>query len=181
MGGLDDGPRKGGVLAPPSQRRCVSPKFVESVSPRSGRQRVARGVSRGLARPSLTPFPSPARAGEGCRRQGAGCPTQGSRPGLHDGAPGGAGVASPNRLDFGCESLTCETSANDGFEAARYFSRCKSSFASLKRGFRRTAVSSSATASDFRPRFSRISPNSRWAWARSGSSPSGSCPRYFRA
>ncbi len=33
------------------------------------RQTVAHGASRGLARPPLSPYPSPARAGEGCRRR----------------------------------------------------------------------------------------------------------------
>ena len=39
---------------------------------------------------SLTPVPSLARAGEGCRRRGEGRPTQGSRPGLLSFAPDGA-------------------------------------------------------------------------------------------
>jgi hypothetical protein len=39
---------------------------------------------------SLTSVPSPARAGEGCRRRGEGHPTQGLRPGLLYVAPDGA-------------------------------------------------------------------------------------------
>jgi hypothetical protein len=38
--------------------------------------------------PSLSPYPSPARAGEGCRRRGEGHPSQGLRPGLRYFAPG---------------------------------------------------------------------------------------------
>jgi len=87
----------------------VSQKFVEYVSPRSGRKRVAHGVSRGFVRPSLTPVPSPARAGEGCRRRGEGLQTQGSRPGLLYGAPDGAADAWPNRLDLYCELLGHDT------------------------------------------------------------------------
>jgi hypothetical protein len=78
----------------------VSQMFVEHVSPRRGRKLVAHGVSRGFVRLSLTPVPSPARAGEGCRRQGEGRPTQGSRPGLLYAAPDGAAEAWPNRHDL---------------------------------------------------------------------------------
>jgi hypothetical protein len=35
-----------------------------------------------VGEPSLTPFPSPARAGEGCRRRGVGRLSHGLRPGL---------------------------------------------------------------------------------------------------
>jgi len=52
-------------------------KFVEYVSPRSGCKHVAHGVSRGFVKPSLSPVPSPAEAGEGCRRRGEGRSTQG--------------------------------------------------------------------------------------------------------
>ena len=90
----------------------MSQKFVEYVSPRSGRKRVAHGVSRGFVRPSLTPVPSPARAGEGCRRRGEGLQTQGSRPGLLYGAPDGAADAWPNRLDLYCESLGQDAKKN---------------------------------------------------------------------
>jgi len=83
----------------------VSQKFVEYVSPRSGRKRVAHGVSRGIVRPSLTHVPSPARAGEGCRRRGEGRPTQGLCPGLLSGAPDGAADAWPYRLDLYRELL----------------------------------------------------------------------------
>jgi protein ImuB len=48
--------------------------------------------------PSLTPIPSPARAGEGCRKQGEGSVTQGLRPGLNSSAPGGAG--EPRKTAF---------------------------------------------------------------------------------
>jgi len=50
--------------------------------------------------PSLTPIPSPARAGEGCRRRGEGPPSQGLRPGLQSSAPDGAGKRIPRRADF---------------------------------------------------------------------------------
>src|SRR6516164_2182149 len=46
------------------------------------RHNVAHGVKPWVGAPSLSPFPSPARAGEGCRRRGEGLRTQGSRPGL---------------------------------------------------------------------------------------------------
>jgi hypothetical protein len=46
------------------------------------RHNLAHGVSRGCEALSLSPFPSPARAGEGCRRRGEGLRTQGWRPGL---------------------------------------------------------------------------------------------------
>jgi len=67
-------------------------------------------VSRGFVRPSLTPVPSPARAGEGCRRRGEGRQTQSSLPGLLYGAPDGATDAWPNRVDLYCESLGQDTS-----------------------------------------------------------------------
>jgi Protein of unknown function (DUF2950) len=54
------------------------------------RHNLAHGASRGLKAPSLSPFPSPARAGEGCRKRGEGFRTQGSRPGLRYCAPNGA-------------------------------------------------------------------------------------------
>ena len=40
-------------------------KFVEELSPRSGRQRVAHGASRGSLEPTLTPAPSPAQRERG--------------------------------------------------------------------------------------------------------------------
>jgi len=74
-------------------------KVVHELSPRSGRNNVAHGVSRGLACPSFTPAPSPARAGEGCRRRGEGPFPQGSRPGLRSFAPLGlARIAEPGDL-----------------------------------------------------------------------------------
>src|SRR5262249_8897444 len=41
------------------------------------RHNVAHGVKPWVGAPSLAPFPSPARAGEGCRRRGEGLRTQG--------------------------------------------------------------------------------------------------------
>ena len=38
---------------------AVPQKFVEYVSPRSGRKQVAHGASRGFESPSLTPVPLP--------------------------------------------------------------------------------------------------------------------------
>jgi hypothetical protein len=55
-------------------------------SPRSGRNHVAHGASRGLGRLPSPPVPSPARAGEGCRRRGEGRRSHGWRRGLHDSA-----------------------------------------------------------------------------------------------
>ena len=49
--------------------------FVAEFSPRSGRQRVAHGVSRGSREPALTPFPSPAP-----RERGAEGGVRASRP-----------------------------------------------------------------------------------------------------
>jgi hypothetical protein len=46
------------------------------------RHNLAHSVKPWVEAPSLSPFPSPARAGEGCRRRGEGLGTQGSRPGL---------------------------------------------------------------------------------------------------
>ena len=43
----------------------LSQKFVEELSPQSGRQRVAHGVSRGSGDPTLTPVPSPAQRDRG--------------------------------------------------------------------------------------------------------------------
>jgi len=74
-------------------------KVVEHVSPRSGRKQIAHGVSRGFVGHSLTPVPSPARAGEGCRRRGEVRPTQGLRPGLLYDAPDGAAGPWPKHVD----------------------------------------------------------------------------------
>src|SRR5215471_14747620 len=49
--------------------------------------------------------------------------------------------------------------------------RFKSFFASWRSGFKRSAVSTSAIASGFRPFFSRSSPNRQYAQARLGASP----------
>jgi len=40
--------------------RVLREKLVQEFSPRSGRQSVAHGVSRGSREPTLTPVPSPA-------------------------------------------------------------------------------------------------------------------------
>ena len=50
----------------------LSLKYVDEFSPQSERQIVAHGVSRGSVAATLTPVPSPAPAGEGCRRRGEG-------------------------------------------------------------------------------------------------------------
>ena len=91
-----------------------SQKFVGEFSPRSGRQPVAHGASRGFARPTLSPVPSPARAGEGCRRRGEGYPTQGLRPGLRYGAPDGAAYIS---LSF--RALRCHPERSEGSRSGR--------------------------------------------------------------
>jgi len=70
-------------------------KFESGVSPRSGRNNVAHGLSRRWEEPSLTPVPSPARAGEGYRRRDEGLETQGLRPGLSYSTPDGASPQSP--------------------------------------------------------------------------------------
>jgi hypothetical protein len=44
-------------------------KFVEELSPRSGRKQVAHGASRGSREPTLTPVPSPA-GGRGVPKAG---------------------------------------------------------------------------------------------------------------
>ena len=88
----------------------VSHKFVEYVSPRSGRESVAHGASLGSGRTSLTPVPSPARAGEGCRRQGEGRFSQGWRPGLLSSAPNGAGCMHGQPHDLFNELLIHDTS-----------------------------------------------------------------------
>jgi len=79
----------------------VSQEFVEYISPRSGRQHVAHGVSRGVRGARV---PSPAWAGEGCRRQGEGRLPQGLRPGVHASAPGGAAETPPDHFDLYHES-----------------------------------------------------------------------------
>ena len=60
------------------------------------RHNLAHGASRGLKAPSLSPFPSPARAGEGKarRNQGEGFRTRGWRAGLRSCAPSGAVAGS---------------------------------------------------------------------------------------
>ena len=85
----------------------MSQKFVNEVSPSGdGRKRVAHGVSRGYANP-----PSPARAGEGCRRRG-----ETSSPGLalgYDLTPlPGLWDGYPKREDFVRLLLTQDTSSN---------------------------------------------------------------------
>src|SRR6516162_294336 len=55
---------------------------ADAVMESKERHNVAHGVKPWVGAPSLSPFPSPARAGEGCRRRGEGLRTQGSRPGL---------------------------------------------------------------------------------------------------
>ncbi len=62
---------------------------------------LAHGVSRGLVEPCLTPNPTPARAGEGCRRRGEDRITQGLRPGLLYFAPNGAVLASRTKWGIG--------------------------------------------------------------------------------
>jgi hypothetical protein len=47
----------------------ISQEFVVHLSPRSGRQRVAHGVSRGSREQTLTPVPSPA-SGRGVPKAG---------------------------------------------------------------------------------------------------------------
>src|SRR6516225_9372364 len=64
------------------------------------RDNLAHGVSRGFEAPSLSPFPSPARAGEGCRRRGEGVRTQGSRPGLRYSAASRLWNGTPGTRDF---------------------------------------------------------------------------------
>ena len=51
-------------------REARGEPYLAFISPRSGRKHVAHGVSRGSRRASLTPVPSPARAGVGCRGAG---------------------------------------------------------------------------------------------------------------
>jgi hypothetical protein len=64
-------------------------KFVDEISPCSGRHNVAHGASGGSERPPLPPAPSPAQAGEEDER-GRGPESHGLSRGLHDVAPNGA-------------------------------------------------------------------------------------------
>src|SRR5499425_1614501 len=64
------------------------------------RHNVAHGVKPWVGAPSLSPFPSPARAGEGCRRRGEGLRTQGSRPGLRYSAASRLSNRTPGSLGF---------------------------------------------------------------------------------
>jgi hypothetical protein len=50
------------------------------VSPQRGRNNLAHGGSRRPGNPSLTPIPSPAPAGEGCRRRGEGLRPRANTP-----------------------------------------------------------------------------------------------------
>ena len=115
----------------PITSSAVSQKFVEYVSPRSGRKHVARGVSRGFGRTALTPIPSPARAGEGCPStdgRGEGCFSQGLRPGLLSAAPAGAVEAPSNRLDLCRESLGQDTSGRDAPATFSWAPACTGEF-----------------------------------------------------
>ena len=83
----------------------MSQNFADEASPGSGRKNVAHGASRGCAGPSLTPFPSPALAGEGCRRRGEGSNPHGLRHGLRSCAPEGA--AEPPSAREASVARTC--------------------------------------------------------------------------
>jgi hypothetical protein len=50
---------------PPPMPSVTSQEFIVELSPRSGRQRVAHGASRGSRDPTLTPVPSPTRRERG--------------------------------------------------------------------------------------------------------------------
>ena len=67
----------------------ASQKFVEEIQRRRSDITERTVPSRGLTERSLSPFPSPARAGEGCRR-GVTPWNLGLRPGLRYCAPNGA-------------------------------------------------------------------------------------------
>jgi hypothetical protein len=60
------------------QASVLSQRFVEEVSPRSGPNNVAHGVSRGSSGPPSPPAPSPAPRGRGTKGGGGRC-SQGSR------------------------------------------------------------------------------------------------------
>ena len=117
----------------PRRASVLSQKFVNKVTPRSGRKKVAHGVSGGSASPSLTPRPlsrrpkalpevsarptglwAAGRAGEGCRRRGEGSVSEGLPAGkqacalvprTRDCAPNRAAEPTPKR-DFVSELPT---------------------------------------------------------------------------
>ena len=64
---------------------------------------------------AYAPFPSPACAGEGCRRRGVGRPSQGLRPGLQSSAPDGAEKRIPSRADFMNELTLHDTGDHKAF------------------------------------------------------------------
>ena len=77
-------PRGQGATTKETAENLSAPVGAVELGPRSRR-------AGWVGEPSLTPVPSPARAGEGCRRQGEGSVPQGLRPGLKSSAPDGAG------------------------------------------------------------------------------------------
>jgi hypothetical protein len=88
------------------------PKSGPSTPPASpaGAKERSPGREPWVSEASLTPVPSFAGAGEGCRRRGEGRPSQGSRPGLQYSAPDGAGKRIRRLADFMNESTLHDTS-----------------------------------------------------------------------
>jgi len=88
----------------------ASQKLADDFSPRSGRQNVAHGVSRGSADHPHPPSPLSRRAGEGGERGESAPISQGSRPGLRYFAPPGLRYNAGNPEDLFRESLQQGTS-----------------------------------------------------------------------
>jgi len=74
----------------PNRVSVLSQRSVAEFSPRSGRQNVAHGVSRGSTHQPHPPSPLSRSGGRGGRKGGEGVDPQGFRPGLLPYAPSGA-------------------------------------------------------------------------------------------